>query len=82
MDDVSTLDALQFFHRDLVAIREGRPESAESFHNDLIQDLFKRELARLYHRPSRTEQSRTALKSGEASSTRPVCLPSKTRTHT
>ncbi|KAH7349850.1 nucleoporin Nup186/Nup192/Nup205 [Plectosphaerella cucumerina] len=64
MADVTTLEALQFFHRDLLAIREGRPESAESFDNGAIQDLFKRELARLWQRPARDDKSRQTVKSG------------------
>jgi nuclear pore complex protein Nup205 len=66
MADVTTLEALQFFHRDLLAIREGRPESAESFDNGAIQDLFKRELARLWQRPARDDKSRQTVKSGRA----------------
>lgn len=64
MAEITTLDALQSFHRDLVAIRDGRPENAESFDNPLIQDLFKRELARLWQRPARDEKSRSQIKSG------------------
>ncbi|ROT35962.1 hypothetical protein SODALDRAFT_300242 [Sodiomyces alkalinus F11] len=65
MAEVTTLDALQSFHRDLVAIREGRPENVESFDNPLVQRVFKRELDRLWQRPAREEKSRQHLKSGK-----------------
>lgn len=64
MAEVTTLDALQSFHRDLVAIREGRPDNVESFDNPLVQEIFKRELDRLWQRPAREEKSRQQLKSG------------------
>ncbi|KAF3355187.1 Peptidyl-prolyl cis-trans isomerase H [Verticillium dahliae VDG1] len=65
MAEITTLVALQSFHRDLVAIREGRPENTESWDNSLVQELFKRELSRLWQRPARDEKSRSQVKSGK-----------------
>ncbi|GJC95653.1 nuclear pore complex subunit [Colletotrichum higginsianum] len=65
MAEVTTLDALQLFHRDLAAVRNGRPEGVESLDNPEIQALFERELEKTWQRPPRDEKSRQAVKSGK-----------------
>ncbi|OLN81622.1 Nucleoporin NUP192 [Colletotrichum chlorophyti] len=61
----TTLDALQSFHRDLAAVRDGRPDGADSLDNPVIQAIFERELERVWERPKRDDKSRQAVKSGK-----------------
>lgn len=65
MAEPNTLEALQAFHRDLAAIRDGRPEGVDSLDNPVIQAIFERELEKTWHRPARDEKSRQAVKSGK-----------------
>ncbi|WYZ40122.1 hypothetical protein EsH8_IV_000463 [Colletotrichum jinshuiense] len=65
MAEPTTLDALQAFHRDLAAVRDGRPEGADSLDDPIIQSIFERELERIWQRPQRDEKSRQAVKSGK-----------------
>ncbi|KAI8190316.1 Nucleoporin NUP192 [Colletotrichum sp. SAR 10_86] len=65
MAEPTTLDALQAFHRDLAAVRDGRPEGADSLDNPVIQAIFERELERVWQRPPRDEKSRNQVKSGK-----------------
>ncbi|KXH35783.1 hypothetical protein CSIM01_00497 [Colletotrichum simmondsii] len=65
MAEPNTLEALQAFHRDLAAIRDGRPEGVDSLDNPVIQAIFERELEKTWQRPARDEKSRQAVKSGK-----------------
>ncbi|TDZ18539.1 Nucleoporin NUP192 [Colletotrichum orbiculare MAFF 240422] len=65
MAETTTLDALQAFHRDLAAVRDGRPDGADSLENPIIQSIFERELERVWQRPPRDDKSRNQVKSGK-----------------
>jgi len=64
MAELSTLDAVQALHRDLVAIREGRSDGSDFKENDLVVVIFGREFERLWDRPPKSDASRSAVKSG------------------
>ncbi|KFA75128.1 hypothetical protein S40288_02851 [Stachybotrys chartarum IBT 40288] len=64
MAEVTTLEALQIFHRELLAVREGRADAVAVLDNELLTSLFEGELARLWNRPQRSEGSRAVVKSG------------------
>lgn len=61
---MTTLDALQAFHRELVALREGFDESSELLENAALLEIFEGELQKLWEPPARNETSRGSVKSG------------------
>ncbi len=62
MADFTTLDALQAFHREIIALNEGRGDG--SIDNEALVENFERELERVWERPKRSEESRKSVKSG------------------
>jgi nuclear pore complex protein Nup205 len=64
MADVTTLDALQAFHQELVAVLERRADAAETLGNDVLVEAFEKELGNLWSPPPKSEKSRSSLKSG------------------
>lgn len=64
MAETTTLDALQTFHRELVAIREGRAETSVFKDIEQLVAVFEREFERFWDRPPKSEASRNAVRSG------------------
>lgn len=64
MADFTTLDALQAFHRELIALNDGQGDG--SIDNEVLVDNFERELERVWQRPKRSDESRKSIKSGTA----------------
>ncbi|TQV91432.1 hypothetical protein V2A60_008922 [Cordyceps javanica] len=64
MADFTALDALQAFHRELVALNEGHGDGG-SIDNEILVDNFERELERVWERPRRNEESRKSVQSGK-----------------
>lgn len=67
MAELITLDALQAFHRELLALYEGAGDGLENLDNELLVEVFEKELEKFWERPQRSEQSRCAVKSGTRS---------------
>lgn len=65
MAEITVLDALQAFHRELIALNAGFGDTIESLDNDIIRQIFEKELNKLLDCPSRSDQSRNTIKSGE-----------------
>ncbi|PHH78159.1 hypothetical protein CDD82_3177 [Ophiocordyceps australis] len=65
MADITSLDALQAFHRDLLALEDGVSEDTDCLGNDLFIDIFESELEKLWHCPRKNEKGRNAIKSGK-----------------
>jgi nuclear pore complex protein Nup205 len=74
MAEITTLDALQAFHQELVSIRERRGDGVESLNNEFLVQVFEKELEKLWNKPARNDQSRNKVKSG-----RYRCIWSKTK---
>lgn len=68
MAEITTLDALQAFHQELLSTREGRANGADFLSNDVLVQNFEKQLEKLWSRPPRSDQSRNQVKSGELSS--------------
>lgn len=68
MADMTMLDALQAFHQELLAVREGRADAVETLANDFLIPPFENELERLWSKPPRSDNSQKAVKSGATSS--------------
>jgi hypothetical protein len=64
MTEITTLDALQSLHGDLVAIREGRPYGLDFDDSGPALRVFERELEKFWDPPPRNESNRNAVKSG------------------
>lgn len=64
MAEITTLDALQAFHQELLSIREGRVDGAEPLSNEFLVQVFEKELGKFWDKPSRKDQSRNVVKSG------------------
>ncbi|KAG6321935.1 hypothetical protein E4U44_004459 [Claviceps purpurea] len=64
MAEITVLDALQAFHRELIALNAGFGDTIESLDNDIIRQIFEKELSKLLDCPSRNDQSRNTIKSG------------------
>ncbi len=62
MAELTTLDALQAFHRELIALNDGHGDG--SIDNEVLVENFQRELERVWERPKRSEESRNSVKSG------------------
>lgn len=65
MAEVTILDALQAFHRELVALNGGYGDAAESLNNELLVQAFEKELEKLWECPARNEKSRNVVKAGK-----------------
>lgn len=64
MAEITTLDALQAFHQELLSIRERRVDGTESLNNEFLVQIFEKELEKLWSKPARNDQSRNQVKSG------------------
>lgn len=64
MAEVMILDALQAFHRELVALRSGFGDATESLNNELLVQTFEKELEKLWECPAKNDKSRNVVKSG------------------
>lgn len=64
MAEITTLDALQAFHQELLSIRERRVDGTESLNNEFLVQVFEKELEKLWSKPARNDQSRNKVKSG------------------
>jgi nuclear pore complex protein Nup205 len=63
MAEFTTLDALQAFHREIIALQDGHGDG--NIDNELLVQNFEGELDRVWERPKRNEASRNALKGGK-----------------
>lgn len=66
MADLTALDALEAFHRELLALHKGLGDG--SLDNELLVQNFEQELESFWNRPKKNEKSRAALKSGNTKS--------------
>ena len=64
MAEIKTLEALQAFHQELVAFREGRADGAVALENELLVHIFEQELSKLWARPRKEAASRSQVESG------------------
>lgn len=62
MADLTSLDALQAFHQELLALRKGLGDG--SIDNEVLVQNFEQELERFWDRPKKNDKSRAALKTG------------------
>ncbi|POR38701.1 Nucleoporin [Tolypocladium paradoxum] len=67
MAEITTLDALQAFHRELAALDGGYGDGVESLDNEFLVQTFEREMGKLWECPPKNEQSRNTVKSGKLS---------------
>ena len=67
MAEITTLDALQAFHQELLFVREGRADGVAALNNEYFVQVFEKELQNLWTKPSRNDQSRKDVKSGTTS---------------
>lgn len=66
MADLTSLDALQAFHQELLALRKGLGDG--SIDNEVLVQNFEQELERFWDRPRKNDKSRAALKTGTMAS--------------
>lgn len=64
MAEFSTLDALQAFHQELLAVRDGRAPATETLENAILVQTFETELEKLWNKPSQSQQSRSLVQKG------------------
>lgn len=74
MAEFSTLDALQAFHQELLAVREGRAVAAETLDNVFLTRAFEGELERLWSKPPKNQESRASLQKGGDNSSAAACV--------
>ncbi|KAI9167446.1 Nucleoporin NUP192 [Paramyrothecium foliicola] len=65
MAEMTTLDSLQIFHRELLALQEGRNDGADTLNNDELTAVFERQLGMIWNHPQRSEKSRSLIKAGK-----------------
>ncbi|KAM3480717.1 hypothetical protein MY5147_001006 [Beauveria neobassiana] len=63
MAELTTLEALQAFHQEIVALNEGHGDG--SLDNEFLVANFERELERVWERPKSSEESRKSITSGK-----------------
>lgn len=64
MAEITTLDALQALHRELLTLSSGAGSSSDNLSNELLLEIFEKELGRLWERPKKSEKSRSTVKTG------------------
>lgn len=64
MAEVSTLEALQAFHQEILSLCEGRVESAEVLERDDLVQTLEKEIGRIWERPPPCDASSNTVKSG------------------
>jgi len=64
---LTTLDALQTLHRDLLALREGRAEQVEALRLDDVVAVFQTQLEKIWDRSKKSATEREAVTSGQIS---------------
>lgn len=64
MAELSRLEALVFFHQELIAVRDGRASAAETLDNGPVVQIFETELDRLWSKPPKSQQSRDLVQKG------------------
>ncbi|KAG6041533.1 hypothetical protein E4U41_003693 [Claviceps citrina] len=67
MAEITVLDALQAFHRELIALSAGFGDAIESLDNEVLVRVFETELDKLWESPPKNDTSRNAVKSGKLS---------------
>ena len=66
MAEITVLDALQTFHRELLALNAGYGGAPEYLSNEVLVQIFENELQKIWQHPTRNEKSRDKVKSGKA----------------
>lgn len=64
MAEITILDALQAFHRELVALNAGYGDATESLNNEVLVQIFEQELFKIWLPPAKNDKSRNTIKSG------------------
>lgn len=64
MADFTLLEALQAFHQELIAVREGHADPVEVLNNEPLIRAFEHELQRFWSRPPKKEASRLKVLDG------------------
>ncbi|QUC22272.1 uncharacterized protein UV8b_06513 [Ustilaginoidea virens] len=67
MAEITVLDALQTFHRELLALNAGYGGAPEYLSNEVLVQIFENELQKIWQHPTRNEKSRDKVKSGKLS---------------
>lgn len=64
MAEFPTLDVLQAFHQELLAVREERAVIAETLENGVFVEAFEGELQRIWSKKPKSTESRSTVQKG------------------
>lgn len=67
MADITVLDALQAFHRELISLDAGYSDATDILNNELVVQRFESEAEKLWESRPKSAQSRNTIASGEPS---------------